>query len=235
MNLCVRVLVLATLSLVFALPLRAHEPAPIYDRVSLSVSAEQQVANDVLVAVLYAERSGGEQARLADEVNRVIRKALERAERVEAVSARTLGYHTWPQYNEQVLRGWRVRQSLHLESRDGEALASLLGDLQDDLALESVGYTVSAETRAEAEELLIARALASFRERAALVASEMRRAGYRLVNIDINTSGGAPQPMLMRGAAMAMESSRVAAPALEAGDQTITVNVSGAVELLPGE
>ena len=224
----------AGLMLLAAPSLPAQQTDTVYDRVGLSVSAEQQVANDVLVAVLFAERSGGDQARLADEVNRAIRKGLDRAARVAAVSARTLGYHTWPQYKEQVLRGWRVRQSIRLESRDGEALAALLGDLQQDLAIESVGYTVSPEARAEAENTLIARALASFRARAELVAGEMQRGGYRLVHIDVNTGGGRPQPMLMRGAAMAMESAQVAPPALEAGDQTITVDVSGTVELLPG-
>ena len=230
-----RQVIAAVVALAAIAPLAAHEGEVVYDRVSLSASAERAVANDVLVAVLYAERSGGDQARLAEEVNRTVRGALDRAEREETVTASTLGYNTWPQYRDQVLRGWRVRQSIRLESRDGEALAGLLGDLQQDLALESVGYTVSPEARAAVEEALIAEALAGFRARASLVASEMQRGGYRLVDISVNTRGGRPQPVLMRGAAMAMESARATAPALEGGDQTITVDVSGTVELLPGD
>ena len=232
---CIRTTVcLAFAAMAVAAPLAAHEAAPVYDRVSLSASVEQEVPNDVLVAVLHAERAGGEQAGLADEVNRLTAAALERARNVPGIEVRTLGYNTWPQYDKQVLRGWRVRQTLRLESRDGKALSRLLGELQQTLALESVGYSVSREAREEAEASLIGRALAAFRARAELVSREMGRGGYRLVQIDVNTHDSTPQPMLMRGAAMAMDSASVAAPVLEAGNRTVTVGVSGSIELLPG-
>ena len=217
-----------------AAPTLAHEAEAVYDRVSLSVSAEQEVGNDVLIAVLYAERSGGDQAALASEVNQAVGAALERARAVPAVSARTLGYNTWPQYANQVLRGWRVRQTLRLESRDAGALSNLLGDLQETLALGSLGYQVSSQAREAAQSGLIARALAAFRARAELVAHEMGRGGYRIVQIDIDTAGGVPRPMMMRGGAVALQAAEVAPPALEAGEQTLSVGVSGSIELLPG-
>ena len=234
MTSAIRNCVLHAAAILLAAPLAAHEAEPVYDRINLSVSAEQEVGNDVLIAVLYAERSGGEQALLADEVNRAVRDALDNVAEVPAVSARTLGYNTWPQYSNQVLRGWRVRQTVRLESRDSAALSDLLGTLQQTLALESLGYQVSTQAREQAESGLIARALAAFRARADLVAGEMGRSGYRVVHIDVNTSGGVPRPMLMRGGAVAMKAADAAPPALAAGEQTLTVGVSGSIELLPG-
>ena len=94
------------------------EDTPVtYDRVTLSANAEKQVENDTVVAQLFSEREGEQTSQLAAEVNKNIAWALERAKKVEAVSAQTTGYHSQPVYQKQKIIGWRVRQSIKLESR----------------------------------------------------------------------------------------------------------------------
>ena len=53
--------------------------------------------------------------------------------------------------------------------------------------------------------------------------------GYRIVDVSINTGGAQPMPIMMR--ATAMEAASVAPPALEAGTSTLSVSVSGVIEL----
>ena len=48
--------------------------------------------------------------------------------------------------------------------------------------------------------------------------------------MSINTGGEMPQPLRVRASMMALESP-VAAPSLEAGSQTLRVEVSGRIEL----
>ncbi len=211
----------------------AGEQAPTYDRVSLSAAAEERVANDTLVATLYVQREGPKQAAVADEVNTTMRKALESAKGAAGVTAQTGGYSTSPVYNRETIVGWRARQSLRLESRDPKALTALLGTLQETLAVESVGYDVSPPARRTAEDRLIAEALAAFRGRADLIAQELGRKGYRFVQVDVSSGGYAPPPMPVRAMAMKSGMADVAEPAIESGEQSLTVSVSGVIELLP--
>jgi predicted secreted protein len=78
------------------------------------------------------------------------------------------------------------------------------------------------------EDELITQALDAFKQRAELVRKQLSAKSYRIVDIAIN--GGGPQPMpQMRGYSMAKAD--IAAPALEAGSSSVSVNVSGVIEL----
>jgi predicted secreted protein len=208
----------------------AEGESPSYNVVSLSAEASTTVANDLLVAVVGATAEGSTVGGPADEVNKAVNWALELARGSAGVTVRTLAYRTSPVYRDNRLRGWRVQQSIRLESADSESLGDLIGRLQERLALESLGFELSSARRLEAEQALIARALAAFRERANLVTRELGRSGYRLVRAGVITGGAPPpRPMLRGGVAMAAEA--VAPPVIEAGDQELTVRVDGAIEV----
>ena len=208
----------------------AEEKPLTYDRVSLSAAAESEVPNDLLTAVLFAQREGSEASRLAQEVNRAIDWGVEEAKKVPRVKVRTLEYRTHPVYNKQTLSGWRVRQSIRLESADASLLSELVGRLQKRLSVDSIAYKLSPERRRQAENELIERALAAFTERAKLIAKQLGRPEYRLVKVDVNTGGTVPRP-IYRTSAMAMRADAAPPPAIEPGTQTVQVQVNGTIEL----
>ena len=212
------------------LPAAADGENVTYDRVALSVSAEEEVPNDTQVVVLRAQAEGRDSADLAREVNRRIRWGVDKAQAQEGIEVQTVDYRTQPVYREQNLTGWRVSHAMRLESTDSAVLATLLEALQERLGLVSMSYEVSPAARRAAEEALIAEALERFRARAALVTSRLERPGYRIVRLDINTASREPQPPVMR--TMAMESARSdAAPVVEAGKQRVEVSIQGTIEL----
>jgi len=218
--------------LALAGPAGAGEQETHYDRISLSASASDDVENDLLVAVLFEQREGQDPASLAAQVNRAIAAGAERAKRVPGVKVQTLDYRTTPVYRKEVLSGWRVRQSIRLESPDTAALSRLIGDLQSSLQVQSIDYRISEERRARAEDGLVKEALAAFGHRANLVAAALGRQGYRLVTLNVVTQGRPPiQPMRMR----LMAAQAVPPPALEPGTQQLEVSVNGTIELKPGE
>jgi predicted secreted protein len=222
-------LALAAGSLSAASP--AHEPAPVYDRVRLSASAERQVDTDTLVAVVYKEHQSTLQATAADEVNRAVTWAIERA-RAAGVTVQTHSYRTQPIYQKQHIQGWRVHQSVRLESTDSAALAALLGDLQQRLSIQSLHNTLSVQARDRAEDSLLVEALQAFQKRAEMVASTLGRSGHRIVEISVDGSGGSPPPPRpMRAALAADASGAVEAPSIEGGTLQVQVRVSGVVEL----
>ena len=210
------------------------DSAPLtYDRISLAVTAGEEVENDTLISLMYAQKEGNDPSQLASEVNRLITQAIGLAKTESAVKVQTMEYSTSPLYRNQVLTGWRVRQSIRLESRDAAALSSLIGRLQSNLGVSSISYAVSPERRKAAEGQLIKEALADFRQRAQMISEQMGRSGYRLVQLNVNTSGLGPMPVARASRGMMMAAADVPPPALEAGTRRVEVRVDGTIELKP--
>jgi predicted secreted protein len=224
------ILVLAYL--VAITPVLAHEDHEmVYDQIDLSANAEQEVQNDLSIAMLYTEHEGQRQAEVADRVNATMAWALGQAKSVTGVKAQTAQYNTYPIYanNATTVTGWRARQSVRLEARDPKALGDLIGVLQEKLAVESISAGVSKEAREAAESTLTGQALSQFQARAQQIAAALGRPGYRVVRINIGTSGQLPSPVAYRGAMMMADK---AGPAqIEAGEQTMSVAVSGTIQL----
>jgi predicted secreted protein len=219
--------------LIIALPLQAQEQTIHYDQISLQTHASQDIENDTLIAVMYAQREGPQLPPLTEQINRLIGKAVAQAKQAEKIKVTTLGYQTYPVYQKQRLSGWRVRQSIRLESRQNEALSQLLGQLQSQLALESISYTLSSERRQEMEEQLIVKAIDAFRHRAKQVTRQMQRRRYRMIEMVIQTDDHTHSPSPMRTEMMAFQSggSKNQTPTLEGGTQTVRVEISGKIEL----
>lgn len=219
-------------AMLYLLPLQsvlAEEPI-LYDRVTLSAEAMEDIANDTLVAVMYAQREGSDLTKMADEVNRAISQAVSRSKKQSDVNVQTQAYQTQPVYQQQRLTGWRVRQAIQLKSRNIKSLSELIGELQNTLAVESMSYTVSHEQRTRMEELLIGKAIAAFQQRAQQITRHLGHKKHRLVNMDVQRSGTV-HPVLQRSYSPMLES-KVAAPSIEPGTQTLTVTVSGVIELV---
>lgn len=208
----------------------AAEQPLTYDRINFSVSVQEEVENDTVTAIVYVQREGSETGKLADEVNKEISWAVERAKEVPSVKVQTMDYQTFPVYSQQTLTGWRVRQSISMETEDAAALSELLGRLQQRLAIQAISYSISHERRQNVEQKLISEVLARFTQRAELVTSQLKRSDYRIVSLDINTGGG-PEPHFRSSPQMLMAERSVTPPALESGTQTLTVSVYGTIEL----
>ena len=225
---------LATLATLTALQsaaaVAADTPAP--PTVELSAEAGGAAANDLAVAVLYAERSGTSAAAVAREVNRDIAAALELARAQGAVKVQSGNVSTWPVYGKDGqgrITAWRMRSELRLESTDTAAMSELVGKLQQSLALAHLTMEPAPETRRKAVADVTVDALRAFETRAQLIADTLGRR-YRIAHLAVGDHGLQPPPMpRMRAAVMAAE----AAPApLEGGESRVSVQVSGRIELL---
>lgn len=209
--------------------LYADDANTYYDRVHLSTTATGQIDNDTMVAVVYVEEEGGDVSALSAAVNRKIRWGLDQVKKYAAIKHQTNTYSSHPVYHNNKIKGWRVRQSLRLESQDMALMSQVLGKLQSQLALQSMQFTVSPSSKNRKDQKLIDEALEAFDKRASQVASKLGRKGYNIVDINIATSGNRGVQPMYKMRAMAAELD--AAPAVSAGEQTVTVTVSGSIEL----
>jgi len=207
----------------------AADAAPRYNQIHFQVERSRAVDNDRMQAVLSVTAEDASAARLADQINRTMDWAVKTAKTKPDIEVRSGNYRTYPVYSKDKIQRWRAVQELILEGADFAALSNLIGQLQERLQVASINFSVSPARRATVEDELIAQALDAFKQRAELVRKRLEAKGYRIVDAAINTGGGQPAPIMMRAAAM--EASSIAPPAVEAGTSTLSVNVSGVIEL----
>ena len=216
--------------LLFALPVLAlaHETTDHYDRVHLSASAQTQIENDTVIATLYAQEEGSDSVQSANLVNKRINEAIELVKQHDAIKLQTNNYSTSPVYHKNKITGWRVRQSVRLESQDMTLMSGVLGDLQQTLALEGISFAVSPKLKNSTDDELISEALKIFEKRAKNITQQLGRKNYNIVDINVATS---VNHYTRRNYEVAVMASKVAAPSIEGGEQTIQVSISGQIEL----
>jgi predicted secreted protein len=202
-----------------------------YNRISLGESASLDVENDLLIAELFAQTEGKDATRAADEVNRTIDWAVNVAATHAAVSTQTLGYQSTPIHRNNAIQGWRVSQSIRLESTDHHSMSDLIGRLQEQLKVQSVSYRLSDSQRRQHLDGLTETALQRFNSRAERIAESLGRSGFRLVQLAINDNDYRPMVAARGPMLTASADSGIAPPRLEAGTQRMTVTVSGEIEL----
>ena len=211
-------------------------PVPARDVLTLDATVASEVTPDLAVITLAAEAAGADAAALTREVQQAINAGLALAKATRDIEARTGGFSTQPRWNTKGGRdGWTVRAELILKSRDFGTLGTLAGRLaQQKLMIVSSGFETSRELREREEAALIERGIAAFQAKARTAAQAFGFTGFTLREVNLGTIGGElrpqPRPMLARAAEMA------AAPpepvAMEAGRVTMTLSVSGSVQLV---
>lgn len=199
--------------------------------IDLSAEASLPAANDLVRAVVYSEANGSDPAEVAHRVNQEISEALHLIKSKSVVSVKSGNQHTYPVYgNNRRIEGWRMHAELLLESRDIATLSELLGRLQMmKLALGNVSQSPSESTRREVEEAATREAIKAFERRATVIAQALGKS-YRLKQLNIQQAGSFPPVLQVRVARSMMAAEALPSP-VEAGESTLTVSISGQIEL----
>lgn len=208
-----------------------HEQATRYNQVSLEASASAEVENDTMIASLFSQEEGNNAAALSNKVNKKINWALDKLKPYTTIKVETESYSTYPVYNKSQIIAWRVKQSVRIESTDMSSMSEVLGVLQQQLKLNGISFDVSTVKRKSETQVLIDQALAAFNDRATRIANKLRFDHYRIVTMNVSTTENAGAYQHRMVSAMRAEDSSVVAPEIAKGDQTLTVRVSGTIEL----
>jgi predicted secreted protein len=211
----------------------AAEPAPRYNVVELQAEAQRELPNDTVTANLYVELNDANAAALAAAVNKAANEALRVAREYSSVRVRSGNNQTYPVYAKgNVLQGWRARAEVRLESKDFEAASRLIGKLQSGMQLGNIAFSVSPQARRQAENELIAEAIAAFKARAEIVRGALAGRSYKVQRLNVSTGYSAPPPRFAAARVMAAGAPEVAAPNFDGGVSVVTVTVGGAIEVL---
>ena len=211
----------------------AADPAPRYNVVEIQAEAQREIANDTLAASLYVELNDANPAALAAAINKSANEALRVAKDYKSVRVRSGSNQTYPVYTKgNVLQGWRGRAEIRIDSKDFAAASALIAKLQAGMQLGNLNFSVSPEARRQAENELIAEAIAAFRLRAEIVRGALAGRSYKIQRLNLNSGHSVPPPRFATARALAAGAPEVAAPDLEGGVSQITVTAAGAIEVL---
>ncbi|VAW54025.1 hypothetical protein MNBD_GAMMA05-1645 [hydrothermal vent metagenome] len=207
----------------------AHEADKSYNQISLEASSSADVDNDTMMVSMYAQEEGAKAVVLSNKVNKKINLALAKLKQYKAIKVETESYTTNPVYNKNQIVSWRVRQSIKLESKDMSLMSEVLGELQGQLSLNGISFDVSRDKREQQTKKLIDDALAAFTVRAKQIANKLQHDSYKIVSVNVSTSGSSSPRYKSRNMSMMAEAQ--VAPTFSAGDRTLSVRVSGSIEL----
>ncbi|MBL8279128.1 MAG: SIMPL domain-containing protein [Pelomonas sp.] len=224
-------LILSSLALVASAPALADTPAR--ERLSLSASASADVTRDVLGVSFSTTREGADAASVQTALKQALDAALAEARKLAKpgqVDVQTGSFSLYPRNDPKTgkLNGWQGSAELIVEGRDTAAIAQLTGRITT-LSIARVGYSLSREAREKAEGEITAQAISRYRAKAADYARQFGYGSYVVGDVAVNSDEAGPQrPMMMK--AMRMGAADEALPT-EAGKATVTVTVSGSVQL----
>lgn len=207
---------------------------PRFNQVSLRAEVNKEVARDLMQVTLYTEAQDRDPGKLAAQITEALNKAVGQARQVKGVEIRQGSRNSSPIYDDkgQKITAWRERAEVRLESADFAALSQLTGELLTTLKMDSMNFAISSATRKTSEDDLLKEAVTAFKARAQLVTDAMGGQGYKVVNLNLNTSGY-PQPYLRDAAPMMMKASRAEAvtPDVEAGTSKVSITADGVIEV----
>ena len=208
-----------------------------YNVVNLSESINHSVARDTLMVVLAVHEQGKDRVQVASNVTRRVNQVLAQIKNNRAFEASLSGRSGYPNSDyvngKRVDKGWQEQATITVKSQDFEALNKLIAQVQANANVQDLQYTVSDSKRKSFETELTEQAVKRFRERAQMITRAMGGSGYRIVNMDIGSTGGS-RPM--GGQAydrMKLAAASADAPVPEAmpGNEDINLNISGSIQV----
>ena len=213
----------------------AAEEARHYNQVSLRAEVSKQVPRDLMVVTLYTEAQNTDPDALAKQVTETMNKALQQARQAKGVKISQGSRNSYPIYDSkgQRITGWRERAELRLESADFPGLSRLTGDMLQDLKMGGMDFSIAPATRKTSEDALLKEAVDAFKARAQLATQAMGGNGYKVVSLNLNSTGY-PTPY-MRAAPMMMKADSAAeaapSPDVEAGTSEVSMSADGLIEV----
>ena len=200
---------------------------------SLAAQASADVPQDVVDITLFYEQEAQDPASLTSVLNQRADAALRQAKGVDNVTAHSGSFTVYPSTDRDGrISAWRGRTEVVLESKDFAAASKLAGKMSDSMQVGSVTFSLSPEAQRAAEQKLSTQAIASFKQQAQSSAQAFGYSGYAIREVNIGHNGSSPRPVMMMAARNMSADAKMSAPmALEGGTSTVTVNVSGSVQM----
>lgn len=202
---------------------------------TLAAQATIETPQDLLAITLSATREGPEAGAVQAQLRQVLDAALteaRKAARPGQVDVRTGQFSLMPRYGPKSgsISGWVGTAELVLEGRDMNAIAQLTGRVPG-MTVARVAFGLSREQREKLEAEAAAQAIQRFKQRAEDHARQFGFSGYTLREVNVGQNDVMPPVPVYRRAMAAAPAAVDEALPVEAGKASVTVSVSGSIQL----
>lgn len=212
-------------------------PVPVpHNVLQLQSSGSVEVVQDWLSLTLGVVREGSDAAQVQAQLRAVLEPAMNEARKQAKpgqVEVRSGSFSVFPRYGrEGKINGWQGSAEVILEGRDIPALTAAASRISG-LNVTQLNFSLSREQRQQLEAEAQSRAIQSFKARAADLTRQFGFAGYSLREVNVSSSDGgySPRPRLMAAEAKMASPMAAADLPVEAGRSTVTVTVSGSIQM----
>ena len=223
------------LSILLAATFAAHaENPPPQNVLQLSAAGTVEVAQDLLMLNLATTREGNEAGAVQTQLKAAVDAALAEAKKGAEpgqMDVRTGSFSVYPRYaSAGKISGWRGTAEIVLEGRDFGKITQTAARISS-MTVGGVGFGLSREQKAKVEEDAQRIAIDRFKTKAAELARGFGFSGYTLREVSVNANDIGPMPRMRMTAAPAPMMAESSPVPVEAGKASVTVTVSGSVQL----
>lgn len=207
----------------------ASPSAPVAE-ISATVSAEVQ--QDQVQIILSAQVQDDSATSVNQRLNDLIDKAKSRIGAPSGLRVSTGNIQTYPRYDDNgKINGWQGRADLVLRSNDVSLAASTADKVTDLLVLSGVNFSLSDQARRAEQSRLMDSVAHAFREKATTTARVFGYSNFQIKRLNVSDSGEVSMPRPYMMAAVSADRSEKAGLSLAPDVQTVSVTVSGLIEL----
>lgn len=201
------------------------------DVLTLSASATVEAQQDLLSISLATRRDGADATAVQGQLKTALDAALAEGRKSALpgqLDVRTGHFSVSPRYEQGRVNGWQGTAELVLEGRDFQRITQTAARITS-MTVSHVGFGLSREQRAKVERDAQMLAIEQFKSKATELAKGFGFSGYTLREISVTSNDVVPVPRMPL--AMARASSAETPLPVEAGKATVTVTVSGSIQL----
>lgn len=202
--------------------------------IQLQADVTREVSNDQMQATLYSQLSDQNATVLANKITKVMNQSTALAKQYPQIEVKTGNQSTYPIYDDkQKLKVWQGRAEIILKSKDFKAMSQLIAQLQQQLQLQNIQFSVSEQTQQRIENELYVEASKAFQARAVQQLAPWHATHYELVNLQLSTAGSyrTMTPRFGMNMAMMKTAGDVEAQNVEAGQSEMRVTATGTIQL----
>lgn len=199
-----------------------------------STQVNRTVEKDVMNVDLFSRKAGKNLTELKNSVSTHLNKVLVEAKKDPSIEVFAEGITNYADYDQKgKVSGWIAEGRIQLKSKNFDAIAAILENLSNEVAIAQVEFSVSPEKMASLEDEMTLEIIKQFQHKAEVIQKGLNAQKYVLSEIQLSTPNGdqpydSPRMYAAKMAEGRLETAGASLP-LEAGKQTISASASGKV------
>ena len=199
--------------------------------IQLQATASEEVTADLATMQWFIENSDADMSNASNKGTVALNEALQKITKDPAVINKRTQINTRPNYNKDgKVVGWTSRADLFIEGTDFVGLSKAGKKISNTFAIAQVSYRLSDSAKSVEEDKLTAKAIENFKQKAVRVSQGFGFSAYEVNELSVREGGGGG-PVFARALGAGPMSIEAAPMALEAGQTTVSVTVSGSIRL----